>query len=109
MEDDCYFYTAVQLQEGLPIYFGSQDFPEDEEGNRPIHALCSANGIERLDVSRLYSFSEPGEAVSLLDLDTIVQTVSKKYPQEIPSVLTVSPVLSRSMNSSAMVSWSSAK
>ena len=79
VEDDCYFYTAVQLQEGLPIYFGSQDFPEDEEGNRPIHALCSANGIERLDVSRLYSFSEPGEAVSLLDLDTIVQTVSKKY------------------------------
>ena len=61
VEDDCYFYTAVQLQEGLPIYFGSQDFPEDEEGNRPIHALCSANGIERLDVSRLYSFSEPGE------------------------------------------------
>ena len=79
VEDDCYFYTAVQLQEGLPIYFGSQDFPEDEEGNRPIQVLCSANGIERLDVSRLYSFSEPGEAVSLLDLDTIVQTVSKKY------------------------------
>ena len=89
VEDDCYFYTAVQLQEGLPIYFGSQDFPEDEEGNRPIHALCSANGIERLDVSRLYSFSEPGEAVSLLDLDTIVQTVSKKYGDIVGSSYTV--------------------
>ena len=79
VEDDCYFYTAVQLQEGLPIYFGSQDFPEDEEGNRPIQVLYSANGIERLEISRLYSFSEAGESVKLLDIDTIVKTVSKKY------------------------------
>ncbi len=88
-EDDCYFYTAVQLQEGLPIYFGSQDFPEDEESNRPIQALCSADGLERLDISRLYSFSEPGDAVSLLDLDTVVKTVSKKYADIIGPSFTV--------------------
>lgn len=88
-EDDCYFYTAVQLQEGLPIYFGSQDFPEDEESNRPIQALCSADGLERLDISRLYSFSEPEDAVSLLDLDTVVKTVSKKYADIIGPSFTV--------------------
>lgn len=89
VEDDCYFYTAVQLQEGLPIYFGSQDFPEDEESNRPIQVLCSANGLERLDISRLYSFSEPKDAVSLLDFDTIVKTVSKKYADMIGPSFTV--------------------
>ena len=89
VEDDCYFYTAVQLQEGLPIYFASQDFPEDEEGNRPIQVLYSANGIERLEISRLYSFSEPGDAVSLLDLDTVVKTVSKKYADIIGPSFTV--------------------
>ena len=88
-EDDCYFYTAVQLQEGLPIYFGSQDFPEDVESNRPIQAMCSADGLERLDISRLYSFSEPGDAVSLLDLDTVVKTVSKKYADIIGPSFTV--------------------
>ncbi|MCI9139211.1 hypothetical protein D7X25_21800 [bacterium 1XD42-8] len=89
VEDDCYFYTAVQQQEGLPIYFGSQDFPEDEESNRPIQVLYSANGIERLEISRLYSFSEPGETVSLLDFNSIVQTVSKKYADIIGTSYTV--------------------
>lgn len=87
--DDCYFFTAVQRQEGLPVYFGSQDFPEDEEGNRPIQALYSSNGIERLEISQLYSFSEPGETVSLLDFDTIVETVSKKYGDVIGASYTV--------------------
>ncbi len=89
VEDECYFYTAVQLQEGLPVYFGSQDFPEDEESSRPIQVLCSANGLERLDISRLYSFSKPGDAVSLLNLDTIVKTVSKKYADIIGPSFTV--------------------
>lgn len=79
VEDDSYFFTAVQQHEGLPVYFGSQDFPEDEENNRPVQVLYSANGIERLEVSRLYSFSEPGEAVSLLDFDIVAETVAKKY------------------------------
>ncbi len=78
-EDDCYYYTMIQQQEGLPVYFGSQDFPEDEESNRAIHVLYSANGIERLEVLRLYAFSKPKDAVNLLDFDTIVQTVAKKY------------------------------
>ncbi|MDE7332113.1 MAG: hypothetical protein K2O16_07710 [Lachnospiraceae bacterium] len=77
--DDCYFYMAVQQHEGLPVYFGSSDFPEDEESNRPVQVLYSANGIERLEVSQLYSFSEPGEPVSLLDFGRIAETVSKKY------------------------------
>lgn len=89
VEDECYFYTAVQLHEGLPIYFGSQDFPEDEEGNRPIQVLYSANGIERLEISRLYAFSEPGEMASLLDFDRIVKTVSKKYGEIVGPSYTV--------------------
>ncbi len=79
VENDCYFFTAVQQHEGLPVYFGSQDFPEDGESNRSVQVLYSANGIERLEVSRLYSFSEPGDAVSLLDFGTVAETVSKKY------------------------------
>lgn len=88
-ENDCYFFTAVQQHEGLPVYFGSQDFPEDGESNRPIQVLYSADGIERLEVSRLYSFSEPGETVSLLDFGTIAETVSKKYGDVIGASYTV--------------------
>ncbi len=41
---------------------------QNEESNRPIHVLYSANGIERLEVLRLYAFSKPKDAVNLLDL-----------------------------------------
>lgn len=88
-ENDCYFFAAVQQDEGLPVYFGSQDFPEDSESNRPVQVLYSAGGIERLEVSRLYSFSEPGDAVSLLDFGTVAETVSKKYGDVIGASYTV--------------------
>ena len=88
-ENDCYFFAAVQQHEGLPVYFGSQDFPEDSESNRPVQVLYSAGGIERLEVSRLYSFSEPGDAVSLLDFGTVAETVSKKYGDVIGASYTV--------------------
>ena len=51
--------------------------------------LYSADGIERLEVSRLYSFSEPGDAVSLLDFGTVAETVSKKYGDVIGASYTV--------------------
>lgn len=78
-EDNCYYFFGEQICEGIPVYYGDEDFPEDYEENRPIQAVYSTRGLERLDVTKAYSFFAGDEKVELADFDTAAQSVAKKY------------------------------
>lgn len=78
-EDDCYAFFASQVYEGLPVYFGYQEFPEDSAENRVIQALYSARGIEDLRATKIYSFTPSQEKIQLKEFDAIAQTVADKY------------------------------
>lgn len=78
-DDDSYYFFAEQMYGGLPIYYGNQMFPDDGVTNRPVQALYSSRGVERLYVNNIYRIIESGKNVSLLDFDTLAETVSNKY------------------------------
>lgn len=78
-EDDSYYFFAEQMYEGLPIYYGNQMFPDDGVTNRPVQAVYSSRGLERLYVNNVYRITESGETVSLLDFDKLAEKVSDKY------------------------------
>ena len=78
-EDDCYYFFAEQVYEGLPIYYGNQTFPDDGVTNRPVQAVYSSRGVEGLYVNKVYSITESGEKVSLLEFDKLAEKISDKY------------------------------
>ncbi len=78
-DDDCYYFYMEQIQEGIPVFYGEQDFPADSLENRPIQAVYSGDGLERLDVYKLYQFHTEDERVSLKDFGDIAQKVADKY------------------------------
>ncbi|HBA70496.1 MAG TPA: hypothetical protein DCZ40_14240, partial [Lachnospiraceae bacterium] len=78
-EDDCYYFFAEQLHDGIPVYFGEQDFPQDSIENRPIQAVCSKDGLKRLDVAKVYTFETTDENIKLKQFDEIAQKVADKY------------------------------
>ena len=78
-EDDCYYFFAEQMYEGLPIYYGNQMFPDDGVTNRPVQAVYSSRGLERLYVNNVYRITEAGEAVSLLGFDELAEKIANKY------------------------------
>lgn len=77
--DNSYYFFARQIFQGLPVYYGTQNFPQDTEENRPIQALVSERGLERLDVFNLYTFCELDEKVKMIDFQNVVEKVAYKY------------------------------
>ncbi|MFP3155226.1 hypothetical protein LQZ18_12540 [Lachnospiraceae bacterium ZAX-1] len=78
-QDDSYYFFGEQMHQGIPVYYGMRDFPQDDENQRPIQAIYSANGIEMLRLNALYRFQTGEEAVSLSDFETIATNVANKY------------------------------
>lgn len=78
-EDNCYYFFVEQKYDGIPVYYGDQDFPEDSVENRPIQVLYSSRGIERLDITKIYSFTPSEEKIQLKEFDTVAECVANKY------------------------------
>lgn len=78
-EDNAYYFFAQQKYQGLPVYFGMADFPQDDESYRPIEGIYSADGIERLGLTDLYDFSKQEEQIQLLDFSIIAEKIAQKY------------------------------
>lgn len=84
-EDDSYYFFIEQLYEGLPVYYGEQDFPEDSPSNRPVLAVYNADGPVYLYIMKLYSFTETQEKVKLLEFGDIAEKVAGKYGEILTS------------------------
>lgn len=79
-DDDCYYFFAGQEFLGIPVYHVyAEIFPEVAEAYAPVKVIYSKNGIEDLEVERVFDFSEDTKQVSLVGFDKIAQTVVNKF------------------------------
>lgn len=78
-EDDSYYFFAEQQWGGIPVYYGTQMFPDDGFTNRPIQAVYSSRGLERLYINNLYEITSSGGQVDFLDFKSVAETVADKY------------------------------
>lgn len=82
-EDNCYYFFIRQKVGNLPEYHPYSDlFKNPIEENAPIKVLYSKNGIESLEIERLYDFTESeDETIELMSFDKVAETVAYKYNQ----------------------------
>lgn len=78
-EDNAYYFFAEQIYQGLPIYFGMYDFPQDYIFYRPIQAIYSTRGLESLVIDTIYSFTEENQDIEFIDYETVANTIANKY------------------------------
>lgn len=78
-EDDCYLFLIRQKVQGATEYhtYGTE-FVRMEEGNAPIQVYYSKNGMERLDIEKVYRFTKEEETLTLLDFEEITKSVAKE-------------------------------
>lgn len=82
-EDNCYYFFIRQKVEDLPEYHPYSDlFKNPIEENAPIKVVYSKNGIESLEIERLYDFTvNEDEIIELLPFEEVTEAVSYKYNQ----------------------------
>lgn len=76
---DCYNFYAQQVFEGIPIFNGTQDFPDDGITNRPIRAIYSKDGIQDFYIDSLYKCSPTADSVKFAEFEDIIRTIADKY------------------------------
>lgn len=77
--DNAYYFYIYQTWQGIPVYYGYQEFPDDSETNCPVQAIYTADGLQYLMGNRIYNFEPSGEPVKMMDFLDAAQTVAKKY------------------------------
>lgn len=78
--DNSYYFCIRQTQDGLPVTHEYADaFGHVEDGNAPIQAIISQNGIQMLTVDRVFQFSNADKKAELAEFDLIALSVKEKY------------------------------
>lgn len=81
-QDDCYYCYIRQKIEGLPLYYVYGDAIKDlEVCYTGVEVIYSKEGIQRLDIDKLFEINDSNEKkpVSLLNLDELTKTIEKQY------------------------------
>lgn len=80
--DDCYYFYINQTYKGLPLYHVyNQIFQDAADYNAPIQAVVSGEGLEWLNIEKVFAVSNEQGNVSLADLEAVIQTAADKYNQ----------------------------
>lgn len=80
--DDSYYFVLRQCFEELPCYHIYADvFLMESDMNTPVQAVISAEGIESLDIEKIFSFSDKEIVTSMLSFDEVAKAVAYKYNQ----------------------------
>ena len=70
----------VRQYRGLPLYHVyCEIFTDMADANAPIQAFISKDGIEYLDIEKIFEISDEGMSVPLAAVDVIAETVANKY------------------------------
>lgn len=78
-EDDCYLFLIRQeVQKATEYHVYGDAFVRMEEGNAPIQVCYSKNGIEIMDIEKVFQFTQEEETLPLLDFEGITQAVVKE-------------------------------
>lgn len=80
--DDCYYFVMRQCFEEIPVYHVYADiFSMESDMNTPVQAVISSEGIESLDIEKIFSFSNKKTVTNLMPFDKVAASVSYKYNQ----------------------------
>lgn len=80
--DEGYYFCINQIYRGLPLYHVyCEIFTDMADANAPIQAFISKDGIEYLDIEKIFEISDEGMSVPLAAVDVIAETVANKYNQ----------------------------
>lgn len=80
--DDCYYFYINQTFKGLPLYHVyNQIFTDAADSNAPIQAVVSPEGLEWLNIEKVFAVSEETGGVTLADMEAVIQTAADKYNQ----------------------------
>lgn len=80
--DDCYYFYINQTYKGLPLYYiHNKAFEDAADIDALIQAVVSGEGIEWLNIEKVFEFSEEKGGISLADIDFVVKIVADKYNQ----------------------------
>lgn len=79
-EDNSYYFCIFQTCQGMMVYYPLADyFTKIEDANAPIQAIYSSQGIQFLDVDRVFELEQTDTPITLLEFDRIAETVALKY------------------------------
>ncbi|GFI23864.1 hypothetical protein IMSAGC011_02654 [Lachnospiraceae bacterium] len=82
VSDEGYYFCINEIYRGLPLYHVyCEIFSDIKDANAPVQAFVSQNGIEYLDIEKVFDISEEKIGVQLLPIDAIVETAANKYTQ----------------------------
>ena len=82
VSDEGYYFCVNQIYGGLPLYHVyCEMFSDVADVNAPVQAFISKDGIEYLNIEKVFEISDEGMAVSLAPIDVIAETVAHKYNQ----------------------------
>lgn len=81
-DDDAYYFVMRQCFEKLPVYHVyAEIFSTEADMNTPVQAVISSEGLESLDIEKIFTFTDKKEVINMVSLDDVVTTVSNKYNQ----------------------------
>lgn len=81
-QDSCYYCFVRQKIEGLPLYYVYGNVMKNVEAcYTGVEVIYSEEGIQRLDIDKLFEMnpSEEKKSVSLLTLDELTEKVESQY------------------------------
>ena len=79
-EDEGYYFTIRQKTQGVTEYhpYGNV-FAKPSSENAPIQIYYSKNGVERMDIEKVFTFTQEEKVIALQPLETILETVSNRF------------------------------
>lgn len=77
-EDDCYLFVIRQKVQGAAEYhIYGEEFVRMEDGNAPIQVCYSKNGIESMELEKIFKFTQEEGVLTMLDFEEIAQSAVK--------------------------------
>ena len=81
-KDDCYYFVMRQCLEGIPVYHVYADlFSMEADMNTPVQAVISSEGIESLDIEKIFSFQDKKAVTDIMPFDKIAAAAADQYNQ----------------------------
>lgn len=79
-DDDCYYFIINQSYKGIPTYHVFYDaFPLAADENAPIQVVYNKNGIQFLQIEKVFKFSEENRLYDLKSFTEIAKVIQNKY------------------------------
>ncbi len=80
--DEGYYFCINETYRGLPLYHVYAGiFSDAADANAPVQAFVSQNGIEYLEIEKVFDISEEKTGITLLPIDAIARAAADKCAQ----------------------------